>query len=68
MEYEDNSSTSEADLVETYCGKIPINKTDEQKYLGFVLSSKGDNMANISQIKKKSIRKIVNRQNITLNV
>ena len=30
-------------------------KTEEQKYLRFVLSSKGDNMANIREIKKKSI-------------
>ena len=66
IEYEDNSSTGEADLVETYAGQISIKKTDEQEYLGFVLSSKGDNMANINQIKKKSIgivRKIINRLN-----
>ena len=66
IEYEDNSTTGEADLVETYSGQIAIKKTDEQKYLGFVLSSKGENMANINQIKKKSIglvRKIINRLN-----
>ena len=56
IEYEDNSTTGEADLVETYSGHIAIKKTDEQKYLGFVLSSKGDNMANINQIKKRIYR------------
>ena len=41
-------------------------QTDEQKYLGFVLSSTGDNMANIRATKKKSIgviRKIMNKLN-----
>ena len=62
IEYEDNSTTGEANLVETYFGQITIKKTDEQKYLRFVLSSKGDNVA---KIKKKSIgivRKIINMQ------
>ena len=66
VEYLDNPVTGEADLVETYSGQMPIKKTDEQKYLGFVLSSKGDNMANIRQIRNKSIgtvRKIFNRLN-----
>ena len=66
VEYVDNFDTGEVDLVETYFGKIPISKTEEEKYLGFVLSSKGNNMANINQIKKKSIgvvRKIFNRLN-----
>ena len=66
VEYVDNFDTGEVDLVETYSGKIPISKTEEEKYLGFVLSSKGNNMANINQIKKKSIgvvRKIFNRLN-----
>ena len=31
-----------------------IEQTDEQKYLGFMISSKGNNMANINQMKKKS--------------
>ena len=37
---------------------------DEQKYLGFVLSNKGDNMVNINNMKKKSkgiIRRILVR-------
>ena len=44
-----------ADLVEKYTGQIEIENVSEQKYLGFVLSSSGDNMVNIREIKKKSI-------------
>jgi hypothetical protein len=39
-------------------------KTDQQKYLGFMISSKGDNMKNIKEMKNKSvwiINKIFNR-------
>lgn len=32
-----------------------IGQIKEQKYLGFVLSNTGDNMANIREVKKKSI-------------
>ena len=32
-----------------------MDKTDEQKYLGFVISSKGNNMVNIKEMKTKSI-------------
>ena len=38
-----------------YMGEVPIGETKEQKYPGFVISSEGDNMANIKAIKKKSI-------------
>jgi hypothetical protein len=34
-------------------GQIPIEKTSEQKYLCFVLSSNGNNMANINALKKE---------------
>ena len=60
----DNIETGECDLVDEYIGEIPIGETEEQKYLGFILSSKGDNMANINAIKKKSIgviRTIMNK-------
>ena len=60
----DNIETGECDLVDEYIGEIPIEETEEQKYLGFILSSKGDNMANINAIKKKSIgviRTIMNK-------
>ena len=53
--YEENESTGEADLKESYNGKIPIEQTEEYTYLGFVISSKGDNMANIRQVRNKSI-------------
>ena len=33
----------------------PIGKISEQKYLGFILSAEGDNIANISSVKKRSI-------------
>jgi hypothetical protein len=48
-------STGESDLVETFKGLVSIDKTDNQKYLGFTISSKGDNMVNINVIKNKSI-------------
>ena len=41
--------------MEKYTGQIEIENVSEQKYLGFVLSSSGDNMVNIREIKKKSI-------------
>ena len=64
--YNDDPETGENELVETYEGQTPIQRTEEQKYLGFVLSSKGDNMVNINHMKKKSkgiIRRISNRLN-----
>ena len=54
-DYVENIHTGEAELVEKYSGQTEIEKVTEQKYLGFVLSSTGDNMANIRAIKKKSI-------------
>ena len=64
--HKDDPETGVNELVETYVGQTPILRTEEQKYLGFVLSSKGDNMVNISHMKKKSkgiIRRIFNRLN-----
>ena len=46
----DNIVTGEADLVEVFEEQIPIEKVAEQKYLGFVISSTGSNMANIAAI------------------
>ena len=60
----DNPNTGESDLVETYEGLVSIGQTTKQKYLGFIISSKGNNMDNINQMKNKSIgiiRKIFNR-------
>ena len=66
VKYEDDKETGEVKLVETYCGLTTIEQTEEQTYLGFVLSSRGDNMANIRKLRNKSIgiiRKIFNRLN-----
>jgi hypothetical protein len=51
----DNPSTGHNELVETYEGMEYIQETEKQKYLGFILSSSGDNMANINEMKNKSI-------------
>ena len=59
-----SAATGDSDLVETYEGQVDIEQTDQQRYLGFMLSSKSDNMVNISEMKKKSvwiIRKIFTR-------
>ena len=47
--------TGDSQLVESYAGQECIEKTLKEKYLGFILSSTGDNMANISEMKKKAI-------------
>jgi hypothetical protein len=65
-EHEENKLTGEDDLIESFGGKIDIKQTEEYTYLGFVISCKGDNMANIRVIKNKSlgvIRKILNKLN-----
>ena len=66
VEYMENRETGEVDLKEHYAGLVEVEKTDEQKYLGFVVSCQGNNMANIRQIEKKSIgvvRKVINKLN-----
>ena len=50
----EESDTGEEVLVETYVGQVPIEEVEEQRYLGFVLSSQGNNMVNINSMKKKS--------------
>ena len=55
QEYVDSSENGETELVETYIGEVPIERTSEYKYLGFMISSFGDNMVNINVMKKKSI-------------
>ena len=58
--------TGEVYLKENYVGLVEIEKVDEQKKLWFVLSFRGDNLANISQIKMKSIRivsRVINKLN-----
>ena len=55
VEHVENPATGDTELVETYTGQVQIGQTAEQKYLGFILSSSGDNMANICALQKKSI-------------
>jgi hypothetical protein len=50
VEHKENLETGDTDLVETYSGQVEIGKCQEQKYLGFILSSSGDNMVNIRAI------------------
>ena len=42
-------------LEENYDGKVNIENVQNQKYLGFILSSRGNNMENNNEMKKKSI-------------
>ena len=42
-------------IKETFAGQAEVEKCTEQKYLGFKLSSSGNNMINIRAIKCKSI-------------
>ena len=43
------------EIVERFDGQAEMGKTEQHKYLGYILSKKGDNMKNISEIKTKSI-------------
>ena len=64
VKYMENKDIGEDDLIESYDGMVPIEKTGTQKYLGFVISNQGDNMANIREVQKKFIgviRKIMNK-------
>ena len=54
IEHKDNIKTGEEQFFENYVGQVPIEKTEEQKYLGFVLSSKGSNLANMNYMRNKS--------------
>ena len=53
--YVENVDTGENTMVEKFVGEVPIGRATEYKYLGFIISAKGDNMANISAMKRKSI-------------
>ena len=66
MQHTDNTETGETHIVQTYSGQLEIGKCQEQKYLGFIVSSFGDNRANILVIRNKSIgtiRKIFTKLN-----
>ena len=64
--YEENPQTGKMELIENFRGLTKIEQTQTQTYLGFVISSSGNNMANIEQLQKKSIgviKKIFNKLN-----
>ena len=46
-DYIENIETGEINLVDNYIGEVPIEEVKEQKYLGFVISSIGNNLVNI---------------------
>ena len=49
--YEENPTTGNIELIENVSGLV---KTDEQTFLGLVISSKGDDMDNLNQMNQKS--------------
>ena len=53
-DYVGNGKSGE-ELVESYSGKIEIEKVTDNKYLGYTISNTGNNMQNIKIIKNKSI-------------
>ena len=55
IEHKVDEDTNEENLEEKYEGKVEIEKTEKQKYLGFYLSKRGDNMVNIREMEKKSV-------------
>ena len=60
-DYLEEKTTGSTNLVEKYEGQAEIEMCSEQKYLGFIISSTGDNLANIRSARNKSnwiIRKI----------
>ena len=59
----ENEETGEMDLVEDYIGDVKLEEVKDQKYLGYVISGEGKNMADIIAMEKKSywfIRSIIN--------
>ena len=46
-DYIENEANGEIEMKEKYVGKIAIEDVQKQKYLGFDISSKGDNLENI---------------------
>ena len=51
----ENKNTGEYEMVEKYAGEVPIGRTCEYKYLGFIISSTGDDLANFNAVKRTSI-------------
>ena len=70
VDYVRDDKTGETRLREWYSGKMEIDQVSKQKYLGFVISNQGNNLANIQEVKNKSIgimKKILEKLN-TLNL
>ena len=55
VDHEEDVITGKTKFVENFVGQVEIEKSKEQKYLGFKLSSTGNNMVNIQAVKCKSI-------------
>ena len=51
-----DTENGEVVLIEEFDGQVKIEKTEEQRYLGFVLSSKGNNMVNIEHMSRSRRR------------
>ena len=55
VKHVENPASGNSDLVVTYEGLVQMEKTKTYKYLGFMISSRGDNLVNINEMKNKSI-------------
>ena len=53
--YVKNENNQNLELIESYEGKVNMEKVNEWKYLGFVISNQPNNLSNIRSIKIKSI-------------
>ena len=47
VQHEEDTITGEIKIKETHTGQVEIEKCTEQKYLGFKISSSGNNMINM---------------------
>ena len=62
--YTVDSLTGEDKLQETYEGTVEMEEVKEWLYLGFIISNRGNNLANLKNVKIKAIitkRNIINR-------
>ena len=61
VEHVEDQTTENTNFLERYEGQVEIEMCSDQKYLGFIISSLGDNLVNIRAVRNKSygiIRKI----------
>ena len=67
-----NSKENETEISKRYDGEVEMKNTEKQKYLGFILPNKGDNMQNINELKNKSVwiikKKLLSSKSSILNV